>query len=106
MVAKGVNWLTALDKSVGHSFTGSVGAGLPALPGLGGVSMSHLHDPLQSEAYYLVLLLVFIKAFGGHSSDKIMNVHMLGASLNMKSCSEKLHNQEVVGLFTIQSIYR
>lgn len=94
---KGENWLTALDMSVGHSFTGSVGVELPTLPGLGGVSMSHLHDPLQSKAYYLVLLLAFIKALDGHSRDKIMNVHMLGTSLNMKSWSEKLQNQEVVG---------
>lgn len=68
--------------------------------------MSHLHDPLQSEAYYLVLLLAFIKAFGGHSRNKIMNVHMLGSSLNIKRWSEKPQNQEAVGLFTIQSMYR
>lgn len=32
----------------GHSFSGSAGAWLPALPGPGDVSMSHLRDPLQS----------------------------------------------------------
>ena len=32
----------------GHSFSGSAGAWPPALPGSGGVSMGHLHNPLQS----------------------------------------------------------
>lgn len=59
--------------------------------------MSHLHNLYKVKPIIWPLVLAFKIALDRHNRNKIMNVCMLGAFLEMQSWSEKLLSQKVVG---------